>query len=317
MSEHEHPDGPGTTGANGSPSRVQGAARAARERANRVADRPRAWVEAGDAASSRKAALSWWQQYRRIDGPLQSLLLTVYVFFAIVPAVLVLAEYLEHNPAALANHLVSRYHLTGSAAGMVHNVLVGDRRHELGSAAIAIVSVLIFGVGFGRVLQLVYGRAWDLDVPEKLSDQLRFALVLLGLFGLISLFLVQTAVVAAHRHPPWENPALGPVWIGVLFGFFIWAPRFVTHGRLSARDLVASATLTALGLVLLMFVSSFAMATWIDFYGTDYAGLGVFMALFFWLGLSSTVIVVAASLSPVLAGRRSYLAEQTGKASSP
>jgi uncharacterized BrkB/YihY/UPF0761 family membrane protein len=268
-------------------------------------------VESGDVASSRHTALSWSQQYRRIDGPLQSLLLTVYVFFAIVPAVLVLAEYLEHNPAALANHLVGRYHLTGSAAEMIRNVLVGDRRHEFGTAAIAIASVLIFGVGFGRVLQIVYGRAWVLDVREKLSDQIRFALVLLVLFALISLFLVQMAEVDAHRHPPWENPAFAPGWIIVLFGFFVWAPRYLTHRRLTARDLFASSALTAVGIVVLMFVSSFAMAPWIDFYGTDYAGLGVFMALFFWLALSSTVIVLAASLSPVLAGRRVYLAERT------
>ncbi len=59
-----------------------------------------------------------------------------------------------------------------------------------------------------------------------------------------------------------------------------------------------------------MLVSSFAMASWIDLYATDFAGLGVFMALFFWLGLSSTVIVLCASLSPALAGRRSELEER-------
>jgi hypothetical protein len=39
------------------------------------------------------------------------------------------------------------------------------------------------------------------------------------------------------------------------------------------------------------------------------------MALFFWLGLSSTVIVLAASLSPVLAGRGVYLADQAASQS--
>lgn len=53
------------------------------------------------------------------------------------------------------------------------------------------------------------------------------------------------------------------------------------------------------------------MAPWIDFYATDFAGLGVFMALFFWLALSSTVIVVCASLSPILAGRRSLIEKRT------
>jgi hypothetical protein len=272
-------------------------------------DRPRAWVESGTEASTRYTALSWWQHYVLIDGPLQSLLLTVYVFFAIVPAVLVLAEYMEHNPAALANHLVSHYHLSGSAAHMVQSVLASGKRHQFIPAALAIVTVLGFGVGFGRVLQLVYGRAWGLHVRPKLTDQIRFALILLALFGLISLFLVQTTEVDAHRHPAWANPAFAPGWILVLFGFFIWAPRFVTHRRLTARDLAASSALTSLGIVFLMLVSTFAMSPWINFYfGTDYGGLGIMMALFFWLGLSASVIVLAASLSPVLAGRRIYLA---------
>jgi uncharacterized BrkB/YihY/UPF0761 family membrane protein len=241
--------------------------------------------------------------------PLQSLLLTVYVFFAIVPAVLVLAEYMEHNPAALANHLVNHYNLSGSTAHMLDSVLVGDRRHQLGATVMAIVTVLGFGIGFGRVLQLIYGRTWGLHIRPKLTDQIRFALILLVLFGLISLFLVQTTEVDAHRHPPWLNPAFAPGWILVLFGFFIWAPRYLTHHRLNVRDLAASSALTSLGIVFLMLVSSFAMGPWINFYfGTDYGGLGIMMALFFWLGLSASVIVLAASLSPVLAGRRIYLA---------
>src|SRR6267142_467759 len=150
---------------------VRGAARAARTRVGGLAERPRAWVASGDEASTRSLAVSWWRLYRGIDGPLQSLLLTVYVFLAILPAILVLAEYLQRNPAALANHLVSRYHITGSAAGTLRDVLVGDRTHELGSALFAIATVLIFGLGFGRVLELVYARAWGLELRERLGAQ--------------------------------------------------------------------------------------------------------------------------------------------------
>ncbi len=57
-----------------------------------------------------------------------------------------------------------------------------------------------------------------------------------------------------------------------------------------------------------MLLSSFAMAPWIDLYAKDFSGFGVFMALFFWLGLSASVVVACAALSPVLAGRRTYLA---------
>jgi uncharacterized BrkB/YihY/UPF0761 family membrane protein len=291
------------------PARMRDAAHSAREHVVQCVDRPRAWVERGDEASTRYTALSWWQHYCLIDGPLQSLLLTVYVFFAIVPAVIVLAGYLEHNPAALADHLVGHYHLSGSTAHMVDSVLVGGKRHQLVSTAITIVTVLAFGVGFGRVLQHVYGRTWGLHIREKLTDQIRFGLILAVLFGLISLFLVQTAVVDAHHHPPWANPALAPGWLVALFAFFIWAPRHVTHNRLNARDLLASSALTSIGIVVLMLASTFAMGPWINYYyGTAYGAFGVMMALFFWLGLSASVIVFAASLSPVLAGRRIYLA---------
>jgi membrane protein len=286
---------------------VRATARAAGIRIGSVAERPRIWVATGDQASKRGVALSWWQRYRAIDGPLQSLLLTVFVFMAILPAILVLTEYLQRNPAALANHLVSRFHLNGSAADTLRRVLVGDRTHKLGSALFAIATVLLFGLGFGRVLQLVYSRAWGLEAPERLADQARYAVVLLVLFGLMLLLLVQTKEIADH--PPWAGPAIAPGWVLVLTGYFVWAPGYLTRGRIAARDLVASGALTALGLVALMFVSGFAMGWWIDLYASDFAGLGVFMALFFWLGLSSTTIVLAASLSPVLAGRRTYLAE--------
>jgi membrane protein len=266
-----------------------------------------AWAESGDAASGRGVAITWWRLYRGIDGPLQSLLLTAYVFLAIVPAVLVIAEYAERRPTALANHLIDRYNLNREAAGSVRDVLTTDRLHESGSALFAIVTVLVFGLGFGRVLQLVYGRAWGLEHRERTSDQLRYAIVLLGLFALICLLLLQSSEIA--HHPAWAEPTIGPGWVIVLFGYFVWAPRYLQHGRLAARDLVPSAALTALGLVLLMFVSSFAMASWIDLYAADFAGFGVFMALFFWLGLSSTVIVACAALSPILARRRSFLAE--------
>jgi uncharacterized BrkB/YihY/UPF0761 family membrane protein len=287
---------------------------AAQARAAKVVDRPRAWITSGDPASRRHVAVSWWAQYRRIDGPLQSLLLTVYVFLAIFPATLVLAEYLQHNPAALADHLVRRYHLTGAAAGTLRDLLVGDRRHELGTAVLAIASALFFGLGFGRVLQLVYSRAWELDARERLSDQLRYAAVLLVLFGLIALLLLQTTLIADH--PPWAGLALAPAWLIVLSAYFVWAPAYLTRGQLTVRDLLASAALTAFGIVALMLVSSYVMARWIDFYAADFSGLGVFMALFFWLGLSSTAIVLCASLSPTLAGRRTYKASLLGLTSS-
>ena len=58
-----------------------------------------------------------------------------------------------------------------------------------------------------------------------------------------------------------------------------------------------------------MIVSTWVMERWVDFYARDYGGFGVVMAIYFWLGFSSFVIVAAASLSPVLAERRGLRAD--------
>ena len=257
------------------------------------------------ASTAPGVVIGWWQRYRSIDGPRQSLLLTVYVFLAVLPATLVLVEYVQRNPAALANEMVHGYGLRGAAAGLLRGVLVGDRRHEFGSAVLAIAGALVFGLGFGRVLQVVHARAWRIEVQPKVTDQGRYAAVLLVLYGLILLVLVDQKLFSGWS--PWLYGAFVPVWIAALAGYFAWAPWLLTHRRLSVRDLLPGAVLTALGLVALMLVSGVAMPAWVNLYAADFAGLGVVMALFFWLGLSATVIVVAACLSPALAERRELL----------
>jgi membrane protein len=181
-------------------------------------------------------------------------------------------------------------------------VLVQNRAHELGSALLAIAGALFFGLGFGRVLQLVHVRAWRLTLPASAGDQGRYAAVLLGLYGLIWLLLVQTNELGGD--PTWANSAVAPGWVALLIVYFVWAPRLLTHKLVSRQDLLPGAVLTAVGLVLLMLISSRAMEPWVDFYAKDYGGLGIVMAMFFWILFSSGVVVIAASLSPALAERR-------------
>jgi membrane protein len=297
----------GPSGATPPRSRARRAASGLKARGGAAVDRPREWVARQDVTTRPGAAIGWWSRYRRIDGPLQSLLLTAYVFLAVVPAMLVLAEYMDSNPASLANHLVNTYGLTGSAAREIRAILTTDRHHELGSALFAIAAALLFGLGFGRVIQRIYSLAWRIEVRERLSDQARFAAVLLVLFAMIATLELQTKELAGDSF--WAGAGLAPVWLVGLTVFFVWAPWWLTHRKLVARALLPSAALTAIGLVALMYISTAAMPTWIDLYASDYAGLGVVMALFFWLGLSSSAIVIAASLSPILAERRELLGQ--------
>jgi membrane protein len=247
-------------------------------------------------------AIGAWRRYRAVDGPLQSALLSLYFLVAVLPALLVMEEYLDDQPQALATQLAHHYGLSTDTATLLRSVLTEGRAHELGSAVLAIVGALFFGLGFGRVLQLVHVRAWQVTLPTRQTDQALYAAVLLGLYGMILLLLVQLTELKGS--PSWVGISLALGWMGALVLFFLWSPWLLTHKLIPLRDLLPGAVVTAVGLVVLMLISSYVMEPWVDLYARDYGGFGVVLAIYFWLAFSSAVIVGAASLSPSLAERR-------------
>jgi len=274
----------------------------ARAGAEAVSRRGHEWVERQDPASTSGVAIDAWRRYRAVDGPLQSALLSLYVLVAVLPALVVMEEYLDPHPNSLAHSIVHHYHLNAPTAALIRSVLAEGKAHELGSALLAIAGALFFGLGFGRVLQLVHARAWRLPLASGASDQALYAAVLLALYGLILLLLVQLTELKGS--PSWVGFTLALGWVGLLVLFFAWAPWLLTHRMITRRDLLPGAVLTAVALVVLMFVSRYVMQFWVDLYARDYGGLGVVLAIYFWIALSSAVIVWAASISPALAERR-------------
>jgi len=267
-----------------------------------ASQRGQEWVERQDPGSRRGVAIGAWRRYRAVEGPLQTALLSIYILVAVLPALLVMEEYLDPHPNSLANSLVHHYRLNASTSELVHNVLAAGRSHELGSALIAIASALVFGVGFGHVLQLVHARAWQLDLKTGISDQVGYGVVLAGLYGLLLLLLLQ--LNDFHTRSSVVKALLGIGWTGFLMLFFAVSPWLLTHKQLPFRDLLPGAALTAVGIVALMVVSRYVMQFWVDLYARDYGGLGVVLALYFWIAICSGIIVWAAALSPALAERR-------------
>jgi uncharacterized BrkB/YihY/UPF0761 family membrane protein len=267
-----------------------------------LARRAREWADRQDGASYRGAGIDAWKRYRAVEGPLQSALLSAYLLVAVLPAILVFEEYVETSPASLSGELVHHLHLNGPSARALEGVLLQNRAHELGSALFAIGGALAFGLGFGRVLQLVHVRAWRLELRARELDHLRYAIVLGAVYGLVLVLIAQFAELGGRD--AWVRWALTPVWIVVLVAFFVWAPRLLTRGLISQRDLLPGAVLTAVGLVLWLVVSRFLIGYWVDLYARDYGGFGVVMAVFFWIAIGSTLVVAAAAVSPALAQRR-------------
>ena len=134
---------------------------------------------------------------------------------------------------------------------------------------------------------------------------MRYVAALLVLLGLLGLYVLQTRVLRGQ--PSWIEWALLPLWAVAVLGYFVWMPRELLHRRVSLRDVFPGAIFTTLALVGMRAISSLVFAHWLEWYSKYYGGLGIVMALFFWLMIASTILIVAAALSPALAERRDLL----------
>ncbi len=272
------------------------------ESVTELAERGQRWVEVQDPATRVGFGAHWLRRYREADGQLYAVLLAAYFFLTVLPVTVVQATYVSGNPEAFANRIARRLELTGPPAHFLSSVLVGAGTDQLVAVIVAILNIAVFGLGFGRVFQLAEARIWGLTLTHSIADNGRYLAVLLALMWLTCVGVLQLRFLRGV--PSGVGWALDAAWAVVLTVYFVWAPRLLLRHRIGARDLLPGAVLTVAGLGLLHVLSTFLLHRWLVSYSNTYGGLGIVMAMIFWLIAAATVIVFAAALSPAVAARR-------------
>jgi membrane protein len=295
--------GSGESSTSESPSRTRRAYSSAQTRGTVAYQRGRLWIENQDPASRKGATIGWVRRYQAADGQLYAVLLAAYLFLTLLPLLLIYSSYLYSDPEALAKRVEHRLRLEGSTSTLLDAVLQGASGHKLSAALIAALDLFFFGLGFGRVLQLAHARSWGFDLRKRaVMDQVLYLEVLGALAVMTLLFFVQTK--ALRGDPSWIGWVLDIGWFFLVLGFFVWAPRILLHRRVAARDILPGAVFTMICLIGLRIVSGLLLKHWLEWYSRTYGALGIVMAIFFWIIAATTILVLAAALSPALAHRR-------------
>lgn len=262
--------------------------------------RAQAWADSQEEHSRKGVALGWLGRYRRADGQLFALLLAAYFFVTLLPAMIAVATYADSDPKAVAARLITRLDLSGDTATLTRDVLQGAGGQQLSATIAAVLSVVVFGLGIGRTLQLIYSRIWDIPPPAGMSNRARYLVWLLVFLGGALLYVVEEALVRSA----WVEWVLAPVWFAAIVGLLAWTPVFLLHGRVTIRDVMPGALLAAVGLVVMRVLASILFTKWLNMYSSYYGGIGITIAIFFWLVLVTTMLIIASALSPAYAVRR-------------
>jgi membrane protein len=283
--------------------RVASTARRTSARADELRRKAEARLAAEEPSSRTGVAVEWFARFRRSEGQLNSILLAAFLFLTLVPAMVVIATYVSADPRVVATRMIARLDLTGATAELVRDVLTGAGGEKLVATLIAVVSVVLFGLGIGRTLQIVYARIWGIDEPKVgVTENVRYFAWLAMLIAGGSIYVIELAVLKqTDSATEW---VFAPFWIFALVAFFAWTPVFLLHRQITWREAVPGAVVATIGLLGVRLLSSVVFTNWLNWYGKYYGGIGIAIALFFWLALITSVLIVGAAFAPAYAVRR-------------
>ncbi|MDX6627733.1 MAG: rane protein [Solirubrobacterales bacterium] len=219
-------------------------------------------------------------------------------FTAIVPLFVIVGAVLPGD-RGLADALVNRFHLRGSSADLVRQVVAQPDATKQALSWLGVALLIVSALSFTRALQRVYEQSWRLEALGARGTPAG----LVWIAGIV----VWIALFAAARRALID--ATGPVvaLIVVLAGngvLWLATPYVLLSRRLRWRALVPTAALTTIAMTVLSAASVIYMPNAIDESAARYGPIGIAIALLSWLVAIGFVLVTSAAVgAELVAGR--------------
>lgn len=231
-----------------------------------------------------------------LQGVDRAMAIAAQAFTALIPLLLLVSTLAPaDNPSMVAEALVRRFGLAGSAAASVREVFAHS-----GDGGVGLLSALLLffsGVSLTRRLQRLYRLTWRLDGGGGVRDSLNAALGLSFLVVEIALLsLVRTVV----RGMPYDG-VLG-FTVSASAGVALWTtvPWLLLDRRLRWRRLLPYGVIAAVCANLYGLATTVYMPRLIVTYSERYGLFGVTLALVGWLLCMSITLVAAAVVASEL-----------------
>jgi membrane protein len=229
-------------------------------------------------------------RFVELEGFDRAMALAGQSFAALLPLLIVIGSVSPAGDGDVADTLIDRFNLSGSAAEALR-AAVAPPPHS-GLTAVGVVLLVISALSFTRALQRLYLRAWRL---EKLGLKANaWGLVWLALF--VSFWSLQPAIVGLLS-------GLVAFALSLTLSTTLWllTPWLLTAKRIPWRRLLPQAFLTAVGLLALAIWTAIYFPRAVATASAEFGILGVGFTLLSLLFSISLVLVVTAALGATLA----------------
>jgi len=234
-------------------------------------------------------------------------LVAYYAFFSIFPLLLVfttiLAFVLQGNQELyndVRKSVLAQFPVVGNQ--LQAQALTG----KVTALVLGLLTSLWGGLGVTQAAQNAFDRIWAVpfkDRPDFLRKRLRGLLLLMSLGVMFVLSAVITGLVTTTFHGPLVKIAGYALGLGLNFGLYVAAFRFLTSASIPTRYLWLGAGVAAVFLTVLQLVGSIYISHVIKRASNTYGTFATVIGLLVWLHLIAQLTMYAAEINTVVVRR--------------
>ena len=226
-----------------------------------------------------------------LEGFDRAMALAGQAFAALLPLLLVVSTLVPGGSDDVADDVVDRFELKGSAADTVDAAIGGAEGVHVSVGALGVLILVLSALSFTRAMQRLYVKAWDVGRLGLRGN----VWGLLWILAFILYWSIQPLIVSLL-----SGVAAVGVSLALSCALWLFTPWLLVGRTIPWRHLLPQALLTSLSLAVFGAASVIYMPHTIGTAAGEFGFIGVAFALLSWLFVACWILVATAALGATL-----------------